>query len=166
MQQAEKLDLDEEIKLLEKTVMRKELSTSTDRIKRTLKPTPKATFLTIVSDFTWGHWRGGYCQRIIRINSCTAEPCHDIFCCHGLIPWWRKNFPKIDFIERSPWMHGIVSAKVLLPVLFELCERHTIEGLQHMRCVRGYGKHFYAICPHGLIERQIIQVRFVPVDYK
>ena len=30
MQQAEKLDLDEEIKLLEKTVMRKELSTSTD----------------------------------------------------------------------------------------------------------------------------------------
>ena len=55
MQQAEKLDLDEEIKLLEKTVMRKELSTSTDRIKRTPKPTPKATFLTIVSDFTWGH---------------------------------------------------------------------------------------------------------------
>ena len=30
MQQAEKLDLDEEIKLLEKTVTRKELSTSTD----------------------------------------------------------------------------------------------------------------------------------------
>ena len=29
MQQAEKLDLDEEIKLLEKTVTRKELSTST-----------------------------------------------------------------------------------------------------------------------------------------
>ena len=52
MQQAEKLDLDEEIKLLEKTVMRKELSTSTDRIKRTPKPTAKATFLTIVSDFT------------------------------------------------------------------------------------------------------------------
>ena len=45
------MDLEDEIKMERSRLFLQNVS----RIKITPKPTPKATFLTIVSNFTWGH---------------------------------------------------------------------------------------------------------------
>ena len=45
IQESEKMDLE----------LKQAVPAKFSRIKRTLKQTPKATFLTIVSNFTWGH---------------------------------------------------------------------------------------------------------------